>query len=684
MTFYRDATQTVSYAHTYDMTYARLLRRVDRDDEAASSDIWEDFFQEPKLSSRRRTENLGYRSDLLPGLMETASSPGAHLLFVFNKEYDLEEAVGAAPGAQGAAGYAIYDYVRSAAGGRLEQVTRTYSGAATIAGPDTRYTYYAGGRLETVTDVNGVQTITYNDAGQIERVAIGTEGDYVFEYDAVGRNTRLVYPDGHVRVQRYDTRGRMWQRCYEYANPAQTRCYQAAYDDVGNPIELKDPEGDDVVEVDVLDRLKSVERGGVVDTFDYNALGALKVNANAVLDDQRPRTKGPGEADTAVPSPQGRRVTIDDVGSIQNLFGTEVRYNGRGQVIVVGTGAVKELYGYDAFGRRISRTNPADPSKAERYVYDGDNLTGVLNSTGGVTDKYLYDGVDHPLRLKRGPSIVYYELDLAGNVRRLRGPGGTDLGGYGYTAFGKTVADTATVNQPVRWKGRWYVDAAGGLYDMRGRWWSPELGVFLSVDEFAYHDARSTLWGWPGQNPLRYSDPSGHYARVCRSGNQVEIILPMVFFERGRADDEARIAMWIKDVQDRWSGTFGDLKVTTRVERLSPGSNLPHQRNDVSIVETIDPKLGARAYVNGGWRDPRKSRTGLDEIGTMTIEELAGGATFSHEVGHLLGLPDLRGPRSNIMYYHEKAGGATNSIAREQIGEILANRMNSFYPCGCR
>jgi hypothetical protein len=39
--------------------------------------------------------------------------------------------------------------------------------------------------------------------------------------------------------------------------------------------------------------------------------------------------------------------------------------------------------------------------------------------------------------------------------------------------------------------------------------WSPKLGTFLSVDEFAFHDARSTLWGWPGQNSIRWRDPSG-------------------------------------------------------------------------------------------------------------------------------------------------------------------------------
>ncbi|NOU27758.1 MAG: hypothetical protein HOO96_07640 [Polyangiaceae bacterium] len=45
---------------------------------------------------------------------------------------------------------------------------------------------------------------------------------------------------------------------------------------------------------------------------------------------------------------------------------------------------------------------------------------------------------------------------------------------------------------------------------MRARVWAPEIGVFLSADAFAYHDARGTLWSWPNQNPVNLSDPSGN------------------------------------------------------------------------------------------------------------------------------------------------------------------------------
>src|SRR5207253_2490370 len=48
------------------------------------------------------------------------------------------------------------------------------------------------------------------------------------------------------------------------------------------------------------------------------------------------------------------------------------------------------------------------------------------------------------------------------------------------------------------------------LYDARARMWSPALGSFLSVDEFNFHNHTTTLWGWPGQNPVRYADKDGH------------------------------------------------------------------------------------------------------------------------------------------------------------------------------
>ena len=37
----------------------------------------------------------------------------------------------------------------------------------------------------------------------------------------------------------------------------------------------------------------------------------------------------------------------------------------------------------------------------EYLVYEGDNIIARLDSTGGLLDTYLYDGVDHPLPGRR-------------------------------------------------------------------------------------------------------------------------------------------------------------------------------------------------------------------------------------------------------------------------------------------
>ncbi len=97
-----------------------------------------------------------------------------------------------------------------------------------------------------------------------------------------------------------------------------------------------------------------------------------------------------------------------------------------------------------------------------------------------------------------------------------------DLGGYAYTAFGKSLGPSdpggspdptlrgVAPFQPFRWQGRLLI--APGLYDFRARIFSTELGAFLQPDEYGFISRGGTLWSWPGQNPLRWRDPSGRSA----------------------------------------------------------------------------------------------------------------------------------------------------------------------------
>ena len=39
----------------------------------------------------------------------------------------------------------------------------------------------------------------------------------------------------------------------------------------------------------------------------------------------------------------------------------------------------------------------------------------MLDTANRSQESYLFDGIDHPLRIKRGSTTAYYELDLAGS-----------------------------------------------------------------------------------------------------------------------------------------------------------------------------------------------------------------------------------------------------------------------------
>ncbi len=390
----------------------------------------------------------------------------------------------------------------------------------------------------------------------------------------MGRSYVLTYPDGHTRTQLYDAEGRLTSRCYAYSNGL-TRCYGATYDGVGNPTQLTDHEGTDTVTYDALDRVLSVTRvstGGIedgVENYGYNKIGALNLNASIPIDDQRPLLAGGGNGDAAVPNTiGGQPIVLDGEGKITSLGGISLGYNLRGTLTNVAGAAIHR----DEFEREVG-----SGVTGQVFTYDGANRSGahLYNGSAWLTHgNWLYDGIDHPLEhVDETGARQYYEVDLVGNVRRLVAAGGADLGGYRYTAFGETyVADSGTpaptgaASLPVRWKGRWLEYSAGGIdfYDMRARWWVPQLGLFVTSDSFGeglgnltgigidpsealrspgiggssaslepilwlgrlpssgsqiggpalgafpYFDAKTTLWGWPEQNPIRFSDTTGH------------------------------------------------------------------------------------------------------------------------------------------------------------------------------
>jgi RHS repeat-associated protein len=58
---------------------------------------------------------------------------------------------------------------------------------------------------------------------------------------------------------------------------------------------------------------------------------------------------------------------------------------------------------------------------------------------------------------------------------------------------------------------QWYSEL--GLYDLRNRFYSPDIGRFLQPDPIGFEGDATNLYRYVGNNPVKWSDPSGLFAK---------------------------------------------------------------------------------------------------------------------------------------------------------------------------
>lgn len=188
----------------------------------------------------------------------------------------------------------------------------------------------------------------------------------------------------------------------------------------------------------------------------------------------------------------------------------------------------------------------------------------------------------------------------------------------------------------LRWKGMWRFDLGGGveLYDARARMWSPKLGTFLSVDEFDFHDPTSTLWAWPNQNPVTFSDPSG---RDGTTNNPVQDLVDSGFlppgltlFGKGTRMRASGIAMMANDA----TVEQGMAKMNCGNAIIAAGAGVLAADAQV-IAGAADAAVGAANMLRGGgsYRSVRSVNKG-GEVHHMpswnSLKQMGDKNPFSH------------------------------------------------------
>ena len=191
---------------------------------------------------------------------------------------------------------------------------------------------------------------------------------------------------------------------------------------------------------------------------------------------------------------------------------------------------------YDALGRRVSKDNTLFVSHGQRVIeeYTLDLTTENYSlSTSYIHGTYVDDILAQvtPNTASGSPVINYYHIDRQFNVRGLTNESGGIVQLYAYTPYGKRTgmkANGTLVTNPDNLKTNYgftgrYHDQETNLWYFRARYFSNELGRFISRDPLGYVDGYGLYGAYFAQ---RFElDPSG--TRIGGRGSFVRLLLPL-------------------------------------------------------------------------------------------------------------------------------------------------------------
>jgi RHS repeat-associated protein len=166
------------------------------------------------------------------------------------------------------------------------------------------------------------------------------------------------------------------------------------------------------------------------------------------------------------------------------------------------SGGVSASFGYDALGRRISKT--FGPNNTG-FFYNGGAITQELN--GSTVAANIWNGGTSYFQRTDASGIVVPLVDALGSVVGLADANGNVNSQYTYDPFGGTTISGATSASPNQYIGQ--ENDLTGLYYLHARYYSPALHRFISEDPLGFGGGDVNLHAYSFSSPTNFRDPSG-------------------------------------------------------------------------------------------------------------------------------------------------------------------------------
>ncbi len=352
-----------------------------------------------------------------------------------------------------------------------------------------------------------------------------TDFKYRYQYDGNQNITQIKKLQGTTIIEQYD---------YHYDNLNQLiredinltgssdYSYTYKYDGLGNLIKITKynyhQSQEDIIDEDDVNTGEYFDPYTYKTVLTYDGIQLVKIDAY-------------NETGQVVE----RDYDFDDLGNLLDTVDYydihSVDYNWSGRrldgINIYDDGAITQSieYKYNSEGiRTFKKITIGEEEYEYEYVLDG-NLV-LVEFINGNPIYYTYDANDQLLSMNYNGSEYFYVFDLLGNVIGLMNESGQLVVTYTYDAWGnqRVVAANGVENQspifigninPYRYRGYRY-DTETGYYYLQARYYDPEIGRFISIDDANYisDDASSSinLYAYAVNNPIMNIDPSGNEA----------------------------------------------------------------------------------------------------------------------------------------------------------------------------